>query len=269
MENTLFEIKTDLSCKSDIQILYCGKRINTKNHIYGPEKRNHYLLVLVNEGEAVLYGEKEQILKPHDLLVMHPGETICYKAKTPWSIQWVGLNGDIICEYIEKLGIKKSNPVIHVGLYNEVEFIMDKLYRTVKNNTSSSKIWQLGLIFNLFAVLFECNEHKAGQDYVKYVVEKINSDFDNDISIEKMAENLHITPAYLTRKFKQEMCVSPKQYLLNKRIEYAKELLENTDATVFEIASLAGFSDQLYFSRIFKKKENMTPTEYRQTKKWM
>ena len=113
-DNTLFEIKTNLYIDSDIGIYYCGKRINTLNHTYGPEIRNHYLFVLVNSGEAILYGENEIKLKEHDLLVMCPGEKIHYKALTPWSIQWVGLYGNEIKKYTEKLGITNNNPVFHL-----------------------------------------------------------------------------------------------------------------------------------------------------------
>jgi len=72
-----------------------------------------------------------------------------------------------------------------------------------------------------------------------------------------------LNPSILTKKFNTQIGISPKQYILNKRLEYAKELLVNTNASIFEIANSVGFPDQLYFSRIFKIKEKISPSEYR------
>ena len=66
VDTTIFEKQLELDIPSDLGIYYSGKRINTKNHVYGPEIRNHYLFVLVNNGSACLYGEKNIFLKPHE-----------------------------------------------------------------------------------------------------------------------------------------------------------------------------------------------------------
>lgn len=262
-DKTMFERLTELHTKNDIGIYYCGKRIDAINHRYGPDIRNHYLFVLVNSGEATLYGEKEIILKEHDMLVMCPGEKIYYKANTPWSIQWIGLYGDTVEEYTKKLGISGKNPVFHVSLYNELEIVMDKLYSLAKSTTAAGSLLQISLVYNFFSLLFECFDYKDNVDCITTAVKIIDYNFNNDITVEKIAKTLHLTPAHLTRKFRAATGLSPKQYILNKRIEYAKELLANTNSSIFEIANSVGFFDQLYFSRIFKIKEGMSPSEYR------
>ena len=69
---TLFEKHTEIF-NGDIGMYYCGKRISTKNHIYGPEIRSHFLIVLVEKGNAVLYRDENEILfKDKDMLVMFP-----------------------------------------------------------------------------------------------------------------------------------------------------------------------------------------------------
>lgn len=60
--------------------------------------------------------------------------------------------------------------------------------------------------------------------------------------------------------------MSPKKYILHKRIERAKELLCVTDAGIFEISNSVGYEDQFYFCRIFKKMTNLSPSEYRKAK---
>ena len=59
------------------------------------------------------------------------------------------------------------------------------------------------------------------------------------------------------------MGMSPKQYILEKKIARAKEFLDATEASILEISNSVGFLDPLYFSRIFKKKVGVGPEEYR------
>ena len=98
------EIFTELHVENDIGMYYCGRRVGTNNHEYGPEIRNHYIFVLVNKGSAVLLKEQEITFASHDLLVMHPNEKIHYKALEPWSITWLGLYGDAVEELVKKRG---------------------------------------------------------------------------------------------------------------------------------------------------------------------
>lgn len=58
-DNTLFE-KYYEAYNGDMGIYYCGKRVGTKNHVYGPEIRNHFLIVLVEKGRAILYNEDKK-----------------------------------------------------------------------------------------------------------------------------------------------------------------------------------------------------------------
>ena len=93
----------------------------------------------------------------------------------------------------------------------------------------------------------------------------MDHNLNTDITIEEIAHNLHIDPSHLTRVLKSSIGISPKQYMMQQKLAYAKNLLLNTSASVSEVALSVGYSDQLYFSRIFKKREGMTPTEYRET----
>ena len=67
-------------------------------------------------------------------------------------------------------------------------------------------------------------------------------------------------------EFKKEFGTTIIQYLLTKKITYAKELLRYSNSSIEEIAALCGISDQSYFNKIFRKLEGCTASEYR--KKW-
>lgn len=263
-DSSYLQRQVNICSEKSIGMYYSGKRINTPNHTYGPEIRNHYLFVLVNNGEAILYTKNgEKHFNSHDMLVMCPGEKIFYKALTPWSIQWVGLYGNGVDDFAKQLGITGENPILKVRNYRGLENVMEKLYSSSDNRTYSSDMKKISLIYKFFAILFEEKGYEKNIDYVNDAVKVIDYNFCTDITVEKLALDFGLNPSYLTRIFTTKMKISPKKYILKKRMDYAKKLLKSTDAYVFEISNTVGFSDQLYFSRIFKKSEGMSPSEYR------
>ena len=98
---------------------------------------------------------------------------------------------------------------------------------------------------------------------IKTALRIIDYNYSSPITVEQIAERLSLNTSYFSRIFSEQIGRSPKQYLLNKRIERAKELLIETNASIFDIANSVGYDDQLYFSRVFKKKTTLSPIEYR------
>ena len=86
---------------------------------------------------------------------------------------------------------------------------------------------------------------------------------EEDLSVSRIAEKLHFSPAYLNVLFKQEMKVTIKQYLSNYRLERAKRLLEKDFDKITEIAEKCGYANGNYFAKVFKESTGMTPAEYR------
>lgn len=97
----------------------------------------------------------------------------------------------------------------------------------------------------------------------QYITENISK----NITRTEVANYLYLSEEYFSRWFSKETGDPFKNYLLNQKIEYAKQLLENTGLTVGIIASKVGYDNFSYFSKMFKKKEGMTPQDYRQIHK--
>lgn len=91
----------------------------------------------------------------------------------------------------------------------------------------------------------------------------IKENLAEDLSVSSIAENLYITPNYLSRLFKKETGEGCNDYIIRKRIEKAKSLLETTNIKTGAIAIMVGYRDINYFSLAFKKNTGMSPTEYR------
>lgn len=91
----------------------------------------------------------------------------------------------------------------------------------------------------------------------------IDTHFRENISREFLAKMFYISPNYLSFLFQNEGKIGLNEYLNHIRLEYAKSLLKGYELNVKEIALDAGFKDSNYFCRIFRKKTERTPTEYR------
>ncbi len=98
---------------------------------------------------------------------------------------------------------------------------------------------------------------EKAKDYIR------NNYGDNELSIQKVADYLHISPSYLSMIFKKEANVTFLKYLVNIRLEVAKDLLSNNDLKTFQIAEKIGYPEINYFSYFFKKNFGMSPREYR------
>ena len=262
-DNTIFERQINVFTDAKIGMYYCGKRVESLCHSYGPQIRNHYLFVLVNKGRAVLHGEKDVFFGAHDLLVMLPGERVHYEALTPWSIQWVGLYGESVAAYVKLLGLHAQNPIVHVPLYMEAEGILEKLYEQGGDLSPSALLMQSGLILQFFAVLLRSSRQKQSVDYVSEALRIIELNFNNGITVRKLANALHVDHSYFSRLFAQTAGISPKKAIMKKQIEMAKALLEETNMPIAEISASVGIHDALYFSKVFSRMEGMSPTDYR------
>ena len=94
----------------------------------------------------------------------------------------------------------------------------------------------------------------------------IETNFNNkNLSLAMVADHLNTSVYVVTRLFKETTGKNFKEYVLDKRMEYAKELLKSTPTKIAEISGMAGFESAEYFSSVFKTRYGITPTQYRRS----
>ena len=98
---------------------------------------------------------------------------------------------------------------------------------------------------------------------IKRAVSYINLNLDSYLTVSDIAYNLCITPNYLSRLFRKENGISVIEYINQKRIEEAIQLMKKTDMQIQMIAEKVGINDLSYFSKLFKKQLGKSPTQYR------
>ncbi len=91
----------------------------------------------------------------------------------------------------------------------------------------------------------------------------IDNHFKEDMTLDQLAEMVHISKYYLAHTFRKEFHTSPISYLISRRIQESRFLLRETDFSLSQIAQILGFSSLSYFSQSFRRLEGCSPMEYR------
>lgn len=125
-------------------------------------------------------------------------------------------------------------------------------------------------ITSLCSLLHSCEQRRLKQKKTRYrkeieaalaIVER--SFADQELSLSSVADRIGLSRTYFSTLFKQELEQPFIKYLTAYRVERSKLLLEQSDAKMFDIAVSCGFSDEAYFSRVFKKAAGISPSEWR------
>lgn len=109
-------------------------------------------------------------------------------------------------------------------------------------------------------------EGAAGQnfpDWLSAALTRLRAE--PDISIDRLAHETGISPAQFRRQFSKWFGTSPREYINRQRLEDARQLLENSDLAMHEIAARIGFQSPAHFNRLFKSVYGVPPAQYRQT----
>lgn len=109
----------------------------------------------------------------------------------------------------------------------------------------------------------EVDSGKIPNLFVQKAADYIKLNYSEKISIKEIADQLYLSPNYLSELFKKHTGKTISEYLTDYRLEKACQLLDHAEYRVGDVSGMVGIHDGRYFSNIFKKKYGMTPTEYR------
>lgn len=140
-----------------------------------------------------------------------------------------------------------------------------------------SQEWELEIMENLCAVWRSLwkrmnqveEEHtlsiaRKRQEYrVRKMLEYIHDNFGGNISVEDMADAVHVSKSECFRSFQNIVCKAPTDYLIQYRLTQASRMLVETDMSIAEIGIKAGFQSSSYFGKIFRERKGITPGRYR------
>lgn len=269
VDNKSFYFSNDFNLSLDATILGFGYTKANPNQSFGPALRNAYFIYFVTKGKGMITkGDKEFSIGPNQGFLIAEKERISYSAdeKDPWEYWWISWRGAKIEEFLRRTSLW-NNPVFNYDPKSELFKRIESLssIKQIKNNDLRLNAFMYSIFYQM-TLSFPPNKEPSVSPihYVDQILVLIHQNYDRKITVHEIAAALALDRSYLHRIFKEKMGCSIKDYLLQVRMDNACKLLVNTDLSIGDIGRSVGYDDDLYFSRLFRKKMNIAPTTYRQ-----
>lgn len=142
---------------------------------------------------------------------------------------------------------------------SSIEYIFDMINKNI--DISDQKIQEI--FFNILDKIDEYMQLNSKKFNIEDVIDYINEHYTENIFLDDLAQKYNISSKHLSKKIKQYLNIPFKDYITQLKINKAKELLAQSDITITELFSKVGFQDRISFTRAFKQKTGITPSEYK------
>ncbi len=247
------------------------------------QSHDHLEMCYILSGEGKYRLDDEIVsVQEGDLLIINPGvrhqALACPEAVSPTTEFFVGASDIRIPGMPDNsLPVPGGGHVMHTS-----GELRQKLFKMCSSMEAENAVYRQGRYFMLKAYLMQmillvireqCEPVERPKGYAfesvnkKYVVEQIVNYFDDHysekISLDQIAENMYLSPFYISKIFKSETGDTPIRHLINIRLEKAKELLVDGSGSIQEVAAAVGYDDAYHFSKLFKKRYGMSPSQAR------
>lgn len=265
-QEKIFQLQSILSLPTElIRFQMCGTTYPNKN--YSISRSNSSIgcieYIVRGTGSVTINGTTFHPVAG-DTYFLPPGSTHSYQSdkKDPWEKIWVNLSG----EMVERLTqLYRLEGIYHFPKLDTSDLLLKFQYHAThpdEKNVSEKCTSLLGALF--FRMYRSCYETAAENSTpVRRMLDYINLHETDVIRIEQLAATCKKSPSQAERLFRRELGIPPYRYILNRKIELAKELLRETGMSVRDISGYLSFEDEFYFSGLFRRKVGVSPSAYR------
>ncbi len=233
-------------------------------------REDYYLQYLVKGEMAVWLDGGKRLMKPGQAILYYPHTRYHYAMHGPGEVQyyWVHFTGSEAAALAEECRLP-NRTLMDVGNSSNIRLDFEGLFQDFIVRDSC---FSLSTAAKLTAICVELSRRveRAGSSpsetdsRIYHALSYIHKNYGSSLTIEQLAGQEHLSISRFRTLFKLRTGLSPMDYLIVLRMNRARQLMAQTDLAVGEIAVAVGYQDQMYFSRLFKKKVGLTPSEYRQ-----
>lgn len=224
------------------------------------------LLCTAGSGRLQLAAGEHRV-RTHELAVLPPHEPHSYFADDddPWTILWFHVAGANLAEVLAAIGLTADEPLtalrepwVMAGLADEV------VAHLSHDETPGSILAASGAAWHLLMSVPRQRRRRSGPvDRVQRVQAAIREDLSRPIDRAGLAAQMGISEGHLAALFRQETGTGMLEYQISLRMARARELLLLGDLPISEVARSVGYDDALYFSRVFRARTDVSPSDYR------
>ncbi|GGH23417.1 AraC family transcriptional regulator [Paenibacillus segetis] len=235
----------------------------------------HHELIFFTGGKGnVVIGKKSYQLKEGMLFyicpdVLHSIEIdteipICFQS-VHFSYANVSFNEGkwSVCDEVQMLSLDAAQ---HLKDYYQIEDLFKKLLDCWNAKLPGYEFMSKTLLQQLFIAIAQ-NVKKQNQNYatslkIEKIIQYMNQHMNHRVTLTELADLVQLSSTYLSRAFKVVTGYSVIEYFNKMKMDKAKEMILEGDKKIKEVAGELGFTDEFYFSRIFKRIEGISPSEY-------
>lgn len=245
---------------------FFGGKISAKRKLslYNVTRSSFTLMYVVKgKGKFICNGVEHMVEKNQTMLGYPNVEcSIICDQNDPWELVYICFMGFDIRWMLSKTNFSLNHPVsppiLHLApLFDIFEGKNEKEFEKFRTNS------RLYYLLSFYVEHFPL-EKKNNTPYVEKALEYINWHYkEPDCTVGKVVNILKVERSYLFKLFKKELGLSVQNYINQCRISKASAMLGSSNMTIKDIAYSVGYTDQLYFSKVFKKHLGVSPTDYR------
>lgn len=230
-----------------------------------------YLFFIVKSGTGELtYNAVSYQLGPGDCVFIDCRLPYSHTtSRELWNLSWVHFHGPDMQAIYDKYKARGGKVVFHSEKQESYHSILENLYKTAKSDSYVRDMEINQKLSGLLVLLMEDSWNPENHDiqgkrtHMQAIKDYLDGHYADYITLSSLSEKFYINKFYLLELFKEQYGVPVNEYLISVRITRSKELLRFTDKTMEEIAQAVGINGAAYFSRLFKKVEAMSPSEFR------
>lgn len=266
----LYPKKPELN--SDVVVFHAGFCSTAANYSYGKDTRDYYLIHYVTKGKGTYrVGNHLYHLRENDGFLIMPGATIVHTAdkKDPWDVCWIGFFGNEIDSLLHAAGLDENHLIFHYEKDDFLENCIKEIYNESRNHKNMAYI--KSFFYQFMGKLIELHQEQknipqteaSNFDHFQDAMIYIRRNIRYQISVDHLANYLRLNPSQVYRIFKANTGKSPQKVISDMRMEKACEFLLKTDLPIREISEWLDFEYPSHFTKQFKNKMHMSPSEYR------
>ena len=259
----LYRISTN-KCDLPITKIGIGCRTNMDLTKYGPKRKglNHIVYIISGNG----YFNGNQVTSGHGFL-LYPGHVVEYypDESDPWEYLWFSSSENSFRMFMDSYKTLGDTQIFEHNCTDNLKQLMNTIISKDTSLVSATQTLEMFLnIYNTHNFDTQILSHKrSSRLYIEYCVDFINANIHTPITVQMLSELTGVSQPYLHKIFINNLSLSPKQYILRRKFDDAVKMLMSTDMTITQIAEAIGY-DVLSFSKLFRKRMQMSPTQYRE-----
>lgn len=276
MNNLLFSVFPNKNF-IDLSLYQFGWERCEPSHTFGPAARIHYLFHYIISGTGTLYADDSfgnthtYSVKSGQGFMIFPNQINTYIADRdlPWEYVWIEFDGLWAKEAIEIAGLSPNAPIYHAHFHDLRDTMANEMLYIAQHGDMAPfhLMGHLYLFLDALTRPVSSMEFSRGSRlrdfYVHEAISFVEQNFQNNISVEDIADNCGLNRSYFGKIFREAVGKTPQEFLINYRITKAAELLKLTRLSVGDIGKAVGYDNPLHFSRAFKNIYGISPREWR------